>query len=125
MVNHFHRPLDAVFGALSDPTRRAILSRLDLGPATVGELAAPFAMSLPAVSKHIRVLESAGLVRRRRRGRTRVVRLDPAVLAGAEEWLRRLRSSGGRGDSLAGRLVSRRLERELAAVLHGARHGNG
>jgi DNA-binding transcriptional ArsR family regulator len=70
MVNYYSAApahLDATFGALSDPTRRAILARLSQGEATVNSLAAPFAMSLPAVSKHLRVLESAGLLRRDRK----------------------------------------------------------
>jgi DNA-binding transcriptional ArsR family regulator len=126
MVNNHKYPLDTVFAALSDPTRRAIIARLDIGPATVSELAAPFAMSLPAVSKHLRVLESAGLVRRRRRGRTQMIRLDPQPMAVAGEWLGKARGfSRGSGDSLAERLVNRRLARELGALLPGAPHGNG
>lgn len=80
--------LDAVFGALADPTRRAMLHRLGAGTRTVGELAQPFAMSLAAASKHIRVLERAGLVRREIDGRTHRVRLDPLPLHAGVEWLR-------------------------------------
>ena len=79
--------LDAVFGALADPTRRAIVRRLASGDATVGELAEPFAMSFQAVSKHLRVLELAGLVERSRRAQQRPckLRIEPLVAAGG--WL--------------------------------------
>lgn len=77
--------LDATFSALSDPSRRAILASLSESERTVGELARPLPMSLPAVSKHLRVLEGAGLVTRRREGRTHHVRLVPSALAPAEE----------------------------------------
>lgn len=80
-------PLSVVFGALADPTRRAILERLVDGEATVGELGAPFAMSQPAVSKHLKVLESAGLVSRRRRGTANLSRLEPEALREADDWL--------------------------------------
>lgn len=83
--------LDDVFAALSDPTRRAIVSRLARGEATVGELAAPFPMSLPAVSKHLGVLERAGLVHRERRGRSQYCRLSPRNLSAAAGWLDRHR----------------------------------
>lgn len=80
-------PLDAVFHALGDATRRRMLAELADGERTVGELAAPFEMSLAAASKHIRVLEKAGMVRREVRGRTHLCRLDPGPLASAHEWL--------------------------------------
>lgn len=79
--------LNDVFAALADPTRRAILARLAGGRLTVGELAEPFDMSLPAVSKHLRVLDSAGLVSRVRRGRTIECELRPAQLRAAADWL--------------------------------------
>ncbi|GAA1921163.1 metalloregulator ArsR/SmtB family transcription factor [Microbacterium aoyamense] len=79
--------LSAVFSALADPTRRAILARLTEGPATVGDLAEPFALSLPTVSRHIAALEKAGLVRKSRRGQERVVELESARLRDAEEWI--------------------------------------
>lgn len=79
--------LDPVFRALGDPTRRGMLSALAHGERTVGELAAPYAISLAAASKHIKALEQAGLVRRQVRGRTHVCRLDAAPLARAHEWL--------------------------------------
>ena len=79
--------LDQTFAALSDPTRRAILARLQAGPATVLELAEPFDMSLNAVSKHIKRLESAGLVNRRITGRVHHVSLDAEPLSKASAWL--------------------------------------
>lgn len=79
--------LDAVFGALADPTRRAILARLASDDLTVGELAAPFAMTQPAVSRHLKVLESAGLISRSRRGTARLSHLEPVALKDASDWL--------------------------------------
>ncbi|MFC5834757.1 ArsR/SmtB family transcription factor [Nonomuraea insulae] len=79
--------LDATFAALADPTRRAILARLAAGDATVTELAAPFAMSQPAVSKHLRVLERAGLVSRSRDAQRRPCRLVAEPLRTATDWL--------------------------------------
>ena len=87
MVNYSTRPLDPVFAALADPTRRAILRRLSLGEATVTEVAAPFQTSLPAISRHIKVLEKAGLVRRRKEGRTHHLRLLASPLKDAMQWL--------------------------------------
>jgi len=83
--------LDATFAALADPTRRAILARLALGEASVSELAEPFAMSQPAVSKHLRVLERAGLVSRGRDAQRRPSRLEAQPLAEATEWLAKYR----------------------------------
>ena len=80
-------PLSATFAALADPTRRAILARLALGEAPVGELAAPFAISGPAVTKHLKVLERAGLISRGRSAQQRPARLEPAALQAAAEWL--------------------------------------
>lgn len=79
--------LDHTFAALADPTRRAILARLALGEATVGELAEPFAVSLPAISKHIRVLETAELITREKRAQQRVCRLKPDALKTASDWI--------------------------------------
>ena len=87
MVNLPEDRLNATFAALSDPTRRAIVARLVSGEASVSELAEPHAMSLPAISKHLRVLESARLVRRDRRGRVRKCRLLPDPLREAETWI--------------------------------------
>ena len=79
--------LDTVFHALGDATRRQMLRELAGGERTVGQLAEPFAISLAAASKHIKALESAGMIRREVRGRTHVCRLDPGPLAAANEWL--------------------------------------
>ena len=79
--------LDGTFAALADPTRRAILARLAGGEATVTELARPFAMSQPAISKHLKVLERAGLVSRRRDAQRRPRRLEAARLKAATDWL--------------------------------------
>jgi DNA-binding transcriptional ArsR family regulator len=84
--------LTATFGALADPTRLAIVTRLSRGEATMGELAEPHDMSLPAITKHLRVLVDAGLVSRRKTGRTVVCTLDPGALAEAQRWLGDLRS---------------------------------
>jgi DNA-binding transcriptional ArsR family regulator len=83
--------LDRVFAALADPTRRAILARLSRGEVTVGELADPFAMSRPAISKHLNVLERAGLVHRRADGRVNRCRLDAEPLRDAAAWVDRYR----------------------------------
>jgi DNA-binding transcriptional ArsR family regulator len=84
--------LSATFSALADPTRRAILARLTMGEAAVGELAAPFAMSLPAVSRHLKVLERAGLIARSRAAQWRPCRLAPAPLKEATDWLEAFRA---------------------------------
>lgn len=83
--------LDETFAALSDPTRRAILERLVAGEATVAELAEPFAISQPAISKHLKVLERAGLISRGRDAQRRPCRLEARPLAEASEWLERYR----------------------------------
>ena len=83
--------LSTTFGALSDPTRRAILARLSLGEASVTELAEPFAMSLPAVSKHLKVLARAGLISRSREAQWRPCRLAPEPLKDATDWLEEFR----------------------------------
>jgi DNA-binding transcriptional ArsR family regulator len=81
------RRLDAVFSALSDPTRRRIIARLRAGEASVSDLAQPFEITLPAVTKHLAVLERAGLVKHRKRGRVRTCRLVAAPLRSAEAWI--------------------------------------
>ncbi len=83
--------LDATFAALADPTRRAILARLASGEASVNELAAPFEMSQPAISKHLKVLERAGLITRGKDAQRRPRRLEAEPLAEATEWLERYR----------------------------------
>jgi DNA-binding transcriptional ArsR family regulator len=84
-------PLSTTFAALADPTRRAILKRLSTGERSVTELAAPFRMTLPAVTKHLKVLERAGLVRRSRRAQWRPCRLEAAPLKEAAEWVTQYR----------------------------------
>jgi len=79
--------LDTAFQALADPTRRAVIERLCDGPASVSELAKPFAMTLAAVVQHIQVLEAAGLVQTQKVGRVRTVQIEPSGLRAAEEWL--------------------------------------
>ena len=83
--------LDTAFAALSDPTRRAILARLALGETSVTELAKPFAMSLPAVSKHLKVLERAGLIARGREAQWRPCRIEPRALKDIDDWLNHYR----------------------------------
>lgn len=83
--------LDRTFAALADPTRRAILTRLATGQASVTELAEPFAMSLPAVSKHLKVLERAGLISRGREAQWRPCRLEPAPLKDVADWVEEYR----------------------------------
>ena len=83
--------LDTTFAALADPTRRAILARLAQGEATVNELAEPFAISQPAISRHLRVLEDAGLIERRRDAQRRPCRLTPAAMTAAGDWMEKLR----------------------------------
>jgi DNA-binding transcriptional ArsR family regulator len=101
------RPLDGVFGALSDPTRRAIVARLAERETALSELAEPFAMSLPAVSKHVRVLVAAGLVVQEKRGRTKYCRLEREPLQAAGTWI------SSYADFWRGQLDS------LAAHMHG------
>lgn len=84
--------LDAVFAALAHPTRRAIAERLTRGSATAGELAAPFDVSPPAISRHLRTLEASGLIVRRRQGRQHVLSLDAARLDEAARWFERARA---------------------------------
>ena len=84
--------LTATFSALADPTRRAMLVRLARGPATVNELAEPFAISLPTVSRHLKVLEDAGLVSKARSGQFRPCKLEPAPLEAADAWIGQYRT---------------------------------
>ena len=110
-----HR-LDAVFAALADPTRRAILARLASGQASVTELAEPFAMSQPVISKHLKVLERAGLVSRGRDAQRRPRKLEPKPLADATDWLERYRrlweGNYQRLDALLDELQTRAKERK-------------
>ncbi len=105
VLNHT-ATLDRVFHALADPTRRQIVDRLARGPAPVGALAAPLAMSLPAVLQHLRVLEDSGLVRSEKVGRVRTCRIDPDALAAAARWITARRARWGhRLDRLGGFLA--------------------
>lgn len=88
MVAQHPALLDRVFHALADPTRRAMLRNLASGERNIGELAEPFNMSFAAASKHVRVLEAAGLLRRKVEGRSHVCRIEPSPLATADKWLR-------------------------------------
>lgn len=92
MVNYLASGLDATFGALADPTRRAILARLARGEAMVKELAAPFEMSLPAISKHVQVLEAAGLLTREIDGRVHHCRLSAGAMKDAAAWIEQYRA---------------------------------
>src|SRR3954471_5257339 len=85
--------LDAAFSALADPTRRAILARLTQGHASVNELVAPFNMSQPAISRHLKVLERAGLIVRRAEGTKRLAALSPGALAQIDQWLAMMRDA--------------------------------
>lgn len=87
MVNNIDRRLDLAFGALAHPIRRGILARLSTGEATVAELAKPFKVSAPAISKHMRVLEDAGLLSRKKKGREHRCRLEAERLRQAEDWI--------------------------------------
>jgi DNA-binding transcriptional ArsR family regulator len=109
------RHLDLTFAALADPTRRAILARLASGQATVNQLAEPFAMTQPAISKHLKVLERAGLVSRDRDAQRRPSRLEPKRLAEANAWLEQYRqfweSSFARLDDLLEELKPKKTKR--------------
>ena len=107
--------LDATFAALADPTRRAILARLARGEATVMELAAPFDMTLPAVSKHVKVLERAGLVEKGRRAQWRPCRLRPAPLREISDWIQEYRRHWEEGFD---RLDSYLLQLQASEVDH-------
>src|SRR6185503_8837025 len=106
--------LDAVFGALADPTRRAILARLTGGDLTVGQLAAPFAVTQPAISRHLKVLEEAGLISRTRRATARLSHLEAEPLRDATAWLARYQAywdeSHERLEALLAALQSARTE---------------
>ena len=94
--------LDLAFQALADPTRRAMVERLALGPASVSELARPLGMSLPAVMQHLAVLEGSGLVVSEKIGRVRTCRIDPLALSQAEEWINARRTEWARRLDLLG-----------------------
>jgi DNA-binding transcriptional ArsR family regulator len=115
--------LDATFAALADPTRRSILARLALGEASVNELAEPFAMSQPAISKHLKVLERAGLISRGQDAQRRPRRLEVAPLAAANQWLDAYRqfweARYQRLDTLLGQMQTSKLKsRHAARTVH-------
>ncbi len=87
MHNHMVMSLDLIFAALSDPTRRGMLESLAAGETSISALAEPYSMSQPAISKHVRVLEKAGLVRRTKRGREHHLRVDPQTIETAQSWI--------------------------------------
>lgn len=87
VVNHYPRHLDLAFGALAHPIRRGILARLATGEATVSELAKPHQVSAPAITKHLRILEKAGLLSRRKQGREHRIRLEAERLRAAQDWI--------------------------------------
>ena len=107
-----NQELDRVFQALADGTRREMVERLVRGPASVGELAKPFAMSLPAVMQHLQVLEACGLVRSAKVGRVRTCRIEPAVLRLAENWLGRQRTAWEQGLDRLGDFLHQTEENE-------------
>ncbi|MDP4549567.1 metalloregulator ArsR/SmtB family transcription factor [Alkalihalobacillus macyae] len=92
MVNYYKDNLDDVFSVLSDPTRRKIVEELSKGEKTVKKLAEPFDMSLPAVSKHLKILEKADLVTFKKEGRYKIYRLNPEVFEAAVQWMNHWRS---------------------------------
>jgi DNA-binding transcriptional ArsR family regulator len=109
--------LSTVFGALADPTRRAILARLTDGDLAVRELAAPFPVSQPAISRHLKVLEAAGLISRSRRATTRLSHLEPEPLRDATEWLARYQAFWDeRFDQLDEILANLQLDQSQAAT---------
>lgn len=89
----YQQPLDLAFQALSDPTRRRMVERLSVGPATVSQLAEPLPMSVSAVMQHLKILEGAGLVVSEKVGRVRTCRVDPQTLSAAERWINERRRS--------------------------------
>ena len=93
MLNYRQTPLDPIFQALADPTRRGMIARLTLGPASVSELAEPFDMSLPAIVQHLQVLETSGLVASEKIGRVRTCRIEPEAMLSARDWLESQRAA--------------------------------
>ena len=113
-MDKFSEPLDGIFQALADPTRRAVLGRLAAGPASISELAQPFDMALPSFLKHIQLLEGSGLIRTHKQGRVRTCALQQDRFAAVEGWLSQQRAEW---EARAGRLerfVMAALEREAA-----------
>lgn len=112
MVEYLSERLDTTFAALADPTRRGMLAALASGDQTISDLAAPYAMSLAAASKHVKKLEQAGLIKRQVQGRTHICRLDAAALREAHEWTARYQQFWlGRLDALEGAIRGQSQER--------------
>ncbi|HEV7993774.1 MAG TPA: metalloregulator ArsR/SmtB family transcription factor [Gemmatimonadaceae bacterium] len=105
MLN-YQQPLDLVFQALADPSRRVMVERLSRGPASVSDLARPLDMSLPAVMQHLQVLEASGLVRSEKVGRVRTCRIEPRALSNAESWFASRRASWERKLDRLGALLA-------------------
>ncbi|MBA3414728.1 MAG: helix-turn-helix transcriptional regulator [Chloroflexia bacterium] len=103
-------PLDLMFHALADPTRRGMVERLSRGPASVGELARPLEMSLSAVVQHLRVLEASGLVRSEKVGRVRTCRIEPEAMQAAERWIAERRASWERRLDRLGHVLAEQTE---------------
>lgn len=125
MVKYSTAALDATFGALADPVRRAILSRLTRGESSVSELAAPFAISLPGFSKHLQVLERAGLVRTAKDGRVRRCRLEAEAMHSAAQWIAHYRAFWeAQFDSLAKHLADSQPESHSSAKKRRRKNGH-
>ena len=116
---HLKGDLDQVFSALADPTRRAIVRRLVGRPATINEIAQPFSVSLNAISKHVMVLERAGLVRREIIGREHHCRIDPRPLREATEWLEHYRAFWEQRLDALGVYVARKFKQSKKRMAHG------
>ena len=112
MLNYEGESVDRVFHALAESTRRAMVERLSRGAATVSELAAPFAMSLPAIVQHLAVLEASGLVKSEKVGRVRTCRVDPAALSLAERWINDRRLAWERRLDRLGEVLAAEEKRE-------------
>jgi DNA-binding transcriptional ArsR family regulator len=106
--------LDGAFQALADPTRRAVLGRLGTGPASIGELAAPFEMALPSFMKHIRYLESTGWIRTRKSGRVRTCTLETESFAAIDTWLDEQRSIWGQRTDRLERFVTTPHDKDIS-----------
>jgi len=120
MTNQTNLQLDHVFHALSDPTRRAIVHRLSRGPASVSELAKPFAMAMPSLLQHLRVLEASRLIRSSKAGRVRTCEMQPSALSIAEGWLAAQR---GLWEARLDRMDAYVATLEGKEKKHGKRHG--
>ena len=118
MVKYSDEVLDNTFGALSDPTRRAILARLAEGEAQVSELAQPFGISLPAVSKHLKVLERAKLIRRHKEGRVHRFTVNPEPIAAATSWIEKYQRFWEQQLDALGKYLEKNIAKEQ-------KHGTG